>query len=352
MKFTTASGAFAVVAIGLLLGSAPAGATFPGKNGRIAFVQGVDNQEQFVPGDIFSVRPDGTGLRRLTSFAKSGAGALFEAWSPDGKRLAFTFVPSASANGQLWLLNANGSQQHVLLQESSFGEYGPSFSPDGREIAFTRCGSTNCAVYRIDIDGTNLRALTQYDSDPDQFDFNAAYSPDGRTIAFGSGARGGVIMAIYLMNADGSNIRELTSPHFTAYDSDWRPDGEMLAFVDNWFAVQDEELWTIGPEQQLRRLTNNNRNYDGYFSGPHDRSPSFAPEGNAIAFERDSPTFTSSTLYIMNPDGSAQRPILRGLRPAAIGPRFLSPFKRQSAGQYLRRALAPGIDPRWGAAAE
>jgi Tol biopolymer transport system component len=193
------SGAVMLSALAL---AAPAGATFPGPDGRIAFVQGAD---------VFTMRRDGSNVRRLTSLAPAGAAHV--GWSVNGRRLAFDlFPPGGSA--QLWLMNADGSHTRLLLDDPDYDDLDPSFSPDGTNVTFSRCQTSDngtCAIYRIGSDGTGLRALTELN--PPFLDFQSPYSPDGGTIAFGhftldgGFATGG---AIDLMNADGSNVRPVT----------------------------------------------------------------------------------------------------------------------------------------------
>jgi hypothetical protein len=73
----------------------PAEATFPGKNGRIAFVQGPD---------IYTMNQDGSDVRQLTIFTDDNP-AFWENWSPDGKLLVFSRFPGPDFFGQLWLMN-------------------------------------------------------------------------------------------------------------------------------------------------------------------------------------------------------------------------------------------------------
>src|SRR5213594_2271597 len=104
----------------LILGVGRAHATFPGKNGRIAFVQGPD---------IFTMNPDGTNIKQLTHVGPDGL-ASWPAWSADGKQIVFEFRPPDRIP-QIWVMNADGSDQHLVFTEQDFGENRPSFSPDG-----------------------------------------------------------------------------------------------------------------------------------------------------------------------------------------------------------------------------
>ncbi len=100
----------------------------PAQASRIAFIRD-DN--------VFTMKPDGSAVRQLTSLP-ADTGAAFDAWSPDGRQIAFDrFPPDAPA--QIWVMNADGSAQHLLLDDPSYDDFTPSFSPDGRFVIFTRC---------------------------------------------------------------------------------------------------------------------------------------------------------------------------------------------------------------------
>src|SRR2546425_1417579 len=99
--------ASAVLLVWLLVPSARA--TFPGANGRIAFSTDFSN-----PSQIYTMRPDGTGLRRLTHVS-AGHAATNPAWSPSGTRIAFSVAtldpqnPENILNSWIWVMNADGT---------------------------------------------------------------------------------------------------------------------------------------------------------------------------------------------------------------------------------------------------
>jgi Tol biopolymer transport system component len=263
----------------------------PAQASRIAFVR---------DGDVYTMKPDGTQVRRLTT-QPAGTGAAFDAWSPDGRRLAFDrFPPDAPA--QVWLMNADGSGQHRLLDDPSHDDFTPSFSPDGRFVVFARCGQVEgvgCAIYRVRTDGTQLKGITHF-----QLEISAwapAYSPDGRTIAFGSFSRGGVVAATYLMNADGSHVRPLpTPPELQLLSGDWSPDGARLAANSNCCNPQNGDIWTI---------TANGRGLTQLMDTPdeNDIGPTWSPDGDRLVFERIHPDVSDSDVYVMRADGSQVR---------------------------------------------
>src|SRR5215469_8546725 len=120
--------AFHRVALGvvLLASTLPAHATFPGKNGRIAFVVGPD---------IYTMKPDGTDLKQLTNLGPDSS-AFWESWSPDGKQIVFNEYRPPDFLGQLWMMDADGSSQRLLLADTEFDDERPSFTPDGNSIVF------------------------------------------------------------------------------------------------------------------------------------------------------------------------------------------------------------------------
>src|SRR6266849_11186193 len=90
------------VLVALLLSVAPpAHATFPGKNGRIAFRQ---------DGEIFTMNPDGSDIQQLTHLTPDGS-ADWASWSADGKQIVFNESLPPDGIPELWLMNADGSNQ-------------------------------------------------------------------------------------------------------------------------------------------------------------------------------------------------------------------------------------------------
>jgi hypothetical protein len=103
---------------GRLLGGAPQ--AYPGANGRIAFVR---------DGDIFTIEPNGTGLRRLTGRGQASG----PRWSPDGQQIAYIY------HGNLWIMNANGSHKtQITAAAPQYTDGRPSWSPNGRYLAFVK----------------------------------------------------------------------------------------------------------------------------------------------------------------------------------------------------------------------
>jgi len=333
--------ALALIAF-LILGVGQANATFPGKNGRIAFVQ--------FP-DIFTMNPDGSDVRQLTNLGPDRF-AFWESWSPDGKQIVFNESSSADFRYELWLMNADGSNQHVLLAEPDFHNEGPSFTPDGSAVIFTRCRldvPDTCSLYQIDVTGGGLTAITNFELGITEW--RPKYSTNG-SLEFQGVGLDGIVCAIYLGGDSLSGQRRITPAALWAHMPDWSPDGKKIAFSTHCSGdsnLQNQEIWVVNAEKRsLNRLT---KNGDDYFAGPHDFSPSWSPQGDALVFERDAPDFSSSSIVIMKADGSSSKNLLT-LRPSARTNRSLSNrihgLARESAKRRLKEIEEGGVLPQWG----
>lgn len=133
-------------------------------NGRIAFTANatsdVNSEEVDAPGDIYTVEPDGSSLRRLTTTLD----AAEPAWSPDGRQIAFVRIAWRNEyRSKVWLMNADGSGRRRL---DGLGDrvHAPAWSPDGTSIAFGRSfidlGSNDRPIYVMRADGTDQHRVT------------------------------------------------------------------------------------------------------------------------------------------------------------------------------------------------
>ena len=110
----------------LVAAATSAQATFEGRNGRIAF--GSDRSGG--THNIFTMNPDGSGVRQLTFLTADQGAALAESWSPDGSKLVFEERNPDGSVRQIFEMNADGSNQHQLVSDPSYLDFNPSFSPD------------------------------------------------------------------------------------------------------------------------------------------------------------------------------------------------------------------------------
>jgi hypothetical protein len=258
-----------LVLIGLCLVCVPGSsalAAYPGAAGRIVFVSDRAGSSTW---DIYSAAADGTDVQRLTMWA----GATQEpVWSPDGSRIAY--ASSFEGRFRLFVMNQDGSGQHLVSPAaagSTVDDRQPAWSPDGTKIAFasTRPFGASWHVWVMNADGANLRML------PGDLSQHPAWSPDGSQIAGDAGGS-----AIFVINADGTNERRLaTAPQLYNDESpDWSPDGATLVFSQSSWSGTSSTLRTVAADGSGERqlLT----------GGAADSSPSFSPDATRVVFVR------------------------------------------------------------------
>ncbi len=193
-------------------------------------------------------------------------------WSPDGGRIVFVQDSLSGTDGQLrlYVMNADGSEAKQLVAPANRPNQDehPAWSPDGKTIAFTTTRAGNQEIYLCDADGSNLRRIT---TSPGA-DSHPTWSPDGKQLAFCSVRFGN--MEICAMGADGSDVRRLTDHPALDYAPKWSPDGRHIAFTTT--RDGDYEVYLVRPDGSgLVNLTRH---------AGLDKDPAWAPDGRWVTF--------------------------------------------------------------------
>lgn len=187
---------------------------------------------------IGRVGADGTGFEQLTD----GTGFYADpAYSPDGETIAFAYsaVPEGDPGfaPQLWLMNVDASNLRPLMTAGVAGtDWEPVFSPDGAHIVFTRDqeqdGGVVSAIHVVDVDGTDLRPLTEFED----YVEHPRWSPDGSTVIYNvesrTGGLDGARNGIWTVPAAGGEPAQLlpTNETLHGFKPSYSPDGERILF--------------------------------------------------------------------------------------------------------------------------
>jgi Tol biopolymer transport system component len=294
---TVAIAMLTLIASGLLLseGANRAGAAFPGHNGRIAFwrISQAPHGNGFKD-TIYTVTKRGTHPRALTSGCCSNSDPD---WSPNGKRVAF------SRNDRIFTMRANGTGLRRLTKGrrfhgKHFDDFGPAWSPSGKRLVFWRSYKTPKSpsdLFTIRADGSKLRSLKTANLDESE----PSWSPNGNRIAFAAteshGASTHQTPGIYTMRPSGAHVKLVLKVGNQKAGLDWSPSAKRLAFARG--SGGGTQIFTVranGAHQtQLTHL------------GRPAFDPAFSPNGKRIVFT------SHGALHLVKAGGGKSSVLLR-----------------------------------------
>lgn len=269
----------------------------------------------------YVMRTDGTGIRRVSN----GNGKTTCGWFlPGGDRLFFgsshmhdSLCPPKPdpSKGYVWPLdkhdiftvNRDGTDMRRLTNYNVYTAEGV-LSPDGRTIVFTSLKDGDLEIYTMNVDGTNVKRLTNtagYDGGP-------WWSPDGTKIVYRAHhprdtvelrqyrellAQGMIRpskVELYVMNADGSDNRQITNLGGANFGPSWTPDGKRIIFSSNHKNPRSGnfDLFLVDLDGKNLEQVTTNAVFDGF--------PMFSPDGKKIiwASNRFDQKQTETNLFI------------------------------------------------------
>lgn len=318
--------------------------------------------------NIYLINSDGAGLRQLVTGGRFPQGLSL---SPDGKRLAFIdsredlqHSPFRS-HVYLWNISAGAMQPLMADLPDEETEQTPQWFPDSNRLAYvsglvdnrgTTLGDSPTNLYTVRADGTGRTKVIE--RPPKSHIQSVVISPDGSQIAFvGREWDSGLPekVAVYCVNADGSNLRELMVLPPPAYQAElfWSPDGSEIFVVDPaveypavLYAIQPDRVpvespdlvqipghftrwrWASGSEIEIAACERgvgtsiwtvnvNDHSLRKRMSIPREqcigmRDGGWAPDGAHVAFYRNEPPEPPERygLYVLNVDSGCERQIL------------------------------------------
>lgn len=251
---------------------------------------------------LHSMLADGGQVKLHVPAAVRGRGEYEASVSPDGQRIAFTTY--RYGGWKIAISDLDGKDTRRLTMDPQY-VYDPAWSPDGKTIAYRRIVNGSgpyfrgkAAVYMINADGSNNRAITSNDKEHIR---NLAFSPDGQYLLYDTFTDDGI--GIVLVKRDGSARTRLTRLNTQSFAPSWFPDGNWIAYMR-----QDDEgyidVWKMRVDgSDAQNLTQSKA------KGLHSTGDTFAhwqyetsvsPDGRYIAFTADYQEKGNADIYTVS----------------------------------------------------
>lgn len=256
---------------------------------RIAFVSDRDGNYE-----IYSMEADGSDVFRLT---QNDGDDLEPDWSPDGAQIAFRSYRGDTLLGDIYIMDAHGSNIINITNNPHNDDRYPSWSPDGQWIAFSRMMPYSSDIYVVSRDGSDLRKIV--DGNGDTFNIMPTWSPDGTEIMFSLNLDPtAVINEVYSINkvaVDGSSQQRISAGAMSTNGNlDWSWANDQIAYFDflvwGWaIYVVDKDITNVEPITTIVE--------DG--SEFHE-NPSWSPDGSSIVYEGRVTRQLNSDIYIVD----------------------------------------------------
>ncbi len=250
---------------------------------------------------LFVMNPDGTDPVNLYEELDVRANLV---WSPDGTKILVAserpgdqrFVNDGGVldvvrgPAEIFVMNSNGANRVNLTNDEGWDKH-PRWSPDAMEIVFESDRNGDWEIFVMNADGSGRVKLADLPGSSTGF---LSWSPVRTKVAFLGLADPDFLRSIYVVNADGSNLTNLTDGFTDSTHASWSPDGTKIAFQSDIGEVLDMDVFVVNVDGTHPVNLSNHRGWDA--------GPWRSPDGSQILFNtvRDG----NFEIYSMNVDGS------------------------------------------------
>lgn len=213
---------------------------------------------------------------------------------------------------QIYVMGSNGGRQMRLVGDAENGASYPAWSPDGSQLVYSYGHSwltsgvdaddetlnNDLDLYVMNADGTGVRQITETEA----LEIGAVWSPDGSRLAYLSPTtvENGEISGqdVYIIDPDSLSTNRLTETEGNEWDLAWSPDGTQIAY-SLYLDDGTQDVWVMNADgTEPRQITTNGNSW----------SPSWSSDGSQLVFNG---YFDDSMgIYIMNADGSDLRKVI------------------------------------------
>lgn len=243
--------------------------------------------------DLFVISANGTGEVQLTHTPENESP---EGWTRDGKRALFSVFTNDTT--RVCAIDLEGKDRYEL---GSVAGRAPTLSPDRKRVVYIAGTWTAMRLMVSATDGSNPQQIT----DGSSIAWNSHWSPDGKRIAFTGRNEPKGELAVFVMNADGSDRRQVTqlaAEEGGAQWPVWSPNGRQIAIqVNNRKQKDSAHIWVVDVATgQAHILAAHGQPYV-------DETPSWFPDGKRIAFQSN--RTGRMEIWVMNVDGTRPRQV-------------------------------------------